>query len=263
MTDAASHITVFASGSCRILHALDELSRSKSNIKSVHSMKEPFFGANFMGKLHNTKQHIQFFKYLKGDITIPEPILEQFLTCYDTHIWPPGSIQRDNPANSLETIRRLWDSIDYFLIEICSIKYYGTPEYALQMELLPEESKKIYRVQTAEEIKEDLLFLARYLGKPIIFACHIRPHLIDNQIQIPERTIIYEAIKDVIETTGLERVAGGNTATAAFGKTRHRLLDPTDILIKYGKKHIQPDLLHWRRSGLRLYSNQIYQLLMG
>ena len=41
-----------------------------------------FKGINFLGKLHNTKQHIQFIKFIKGEIELPNNILECFLTSF-------------------------------------------------------------------------------------------------------------------------------------------------------------------------------------
>ena len=37
-----------------------------------------FTGINFLGKLHNTKQHIQFIKFIKDEITLPDDILKNF-----------------------------------------------------------------------------------------------------------------------------------------------------------------------------------------
>ena len=42
-----------------------------------------YTGINFLGKLHNTKQHIQF---IKDEIIIPDDILPKFLTTYNLNI---------------------------------------------------------------------------------------------------------------------------------------------------------------------------------
>ena len=70
---------VFASGSCRLLTTIHN---GRDKIIPIHSMFSNFFGVNFLGKLHNTKQHIQFIKFIKDEITLPPDILSKFLTSY-------------------------------------------------------------------------------------------------------------------------------------------------------------------------------------
>jgi len=41
-----------------------------------------FVGINFLGKLHNTKQHIQFIKFIKDEIILSDDILSKFLRSY-------------------------------------------------------------------------------------------------------------------------------------------------------------------------------------
>ena len=46
---------VFGSGSCRLLTTIHN---GRGKIEPIHSMFHNFVGINFLGKQHNTKQHI-------------------------------------------------------------------------------------------------------------------------------------------------------------------------------------------------------------
>ena len=60
---------IFISGSCRLLSSFGYEYNNK--VYALNSMDHNFIGNNFMGKLHDIEQHIQFIKYLKNEITIP------------------------------------------------------------------------------------------------------------------------------------------------------------------------------------------------
>ena len=66
---------IFASGSCRLLTTI---TNGYDKVTPIHSLFYNFSGANFLGKLHNTKQHIQFIKFIKNEIIIPDDILPNF-----------------------------------------------------------------------------------------------------------------------------------------------------------------------------------------
>ena len=55
--------TVFSSGSCRLLLVINT---GLHKINSLHSLNYNFIGQNFLGKLHNTRQHIQFLRWILG-----------------------------------------------------------------------------------------------------------------------------------------------------------------------------------------------------
>lgn len=70
---------IFCSGSCRLLTTINN---GNYKVVPIHSMFYNFVGINFLGKLHNTKQHIQFIKFIKDEIILPNDILIKFLTSY-------------------------------------------------------------------------------------------------------------------------------------------------------------------------------------
>ena len=70
---------IFSSGSCRLVTTINN---GYDKVVPIHSMFCNFVGINFLGKLHNTKQHIQFIKFIKDEIILPDDILSKFLTSY-------------------------------------------------------------------------------------------------------------------------------------------------------------------------------------
>ena len=54
---------IFASGSCRLLTTINN---GRNKLIPIHSMYSNFIGTNFLGKFHNTKQHIQFIEWILG-----------------------------------------------------------------------------------------------------------------------------------------------------------------------------------------------------
>ena len=86
-------------------------------------MDHNFIGNNFMGKLHDIEQHIQFIKYLKNEITIPKKILSLFLTTYWKHI---TNYKNDCHRNldKLKEIQDKFEMTDIYIFEICSLKTY-------------------------------------------------------------------------------------------------------------------------------------------
>ena len=70
---------IFSSGSCRLVTTINN---GYDKVFPIHSMFYNFVGINFLGKLHNTKQHIQFIKFIKDEIILSDDILTKFLTSY-------------------------------------------------------------------------------------------------------------------------------------------------------------------------------------
>lgn len=180
---------VFASGSCRILTTI---SIKNSEIKDIHSMYTYFKGTNFLGKLHNTKQHIQFIKFIRGDIDIPKHILPKFLRSYN---YIPGCEDPSLNSLKLKNLRDEFDNCDVYIFEICSVKLYTLNGYQVHIGM---SGLKTYTLQTNEQLIEDLKEIRDIIPyeKKIIFQCHFRPNIIYNNPNksIKNREQIYEAI---------------------------------------------------------------------
>jgi hypothetical protein len=70
---------IFSSGSCRLVTTINN---GYEKVIPIHSMFYNFVGINFLCKLHNTKQHIQFIKFIKDELALSNDILSKFLTSY-------------------------------------------------------------------------------------------------------------------------------------------------------------------------------------
>lgn len=188
---------VFASGSCRLVTTINN---GDNNIIPIHSMETNFTGINFLGKLHNTKQHIQFIKFIKDEIIIPPIILPQFLTSYNYSIF--GHICDDFALLPIKkaNIKKQFDECEWYLFEICSLKLYRTNNFELQFELA---NNKTYTEQTEEELLEDLHIIREIipLNKKILFQTHFRPNIIHNDEgkTIGKREVIYNVVNKFCE----------------------------------------------------------------
>jgi hypothetical protein len=183
-------IKIFASGSCRLVTTINN---GYNKIIPIHSMFYNFVGINFLGKLHNSKQHIQFIKYIKDEIILPDYILPNFLTSYRNH-WNCCEDFSLLPIKK-ENIKSQFDECDWYLFEICSLKLYKNNGFEVQHELTNNYDCII---QSEEELLEDLHTIRSLIpmNKKILFQVHFRPNIIynDNTKFIDKREIIYNVI---------------------------------------------------------------------
>jgi len=180
---------IFTSGSCRLVTTINN---GYDKVVPIHSMFCNFTGINFLGKLHNTKQHIQFIKFIKDELTISNDILSKFLASYsdiggcdDKSLLP---LKEDN-------IKKQFDECEWYLFEICSLKLYKNNGFEVHYELTNEYN---YILQTDEELFEDLQVIRQLIpfNKKILFQVHFRPNIIYNDANktIEKREILYNVI---------------------------------------------------------------------
>ena len=90
---------IFSSGSCRLLSTL----RNTDRIENIHLLwprRGPHFkGINFLGKFHDTKSHIQFIKFIKGEVELDDENLKRFFTAYNDDKWE--KIRFFEPINTI------------------------------------------------------------------------------------------------------------------------------------------------------------------
>tara|TARA_B100000900_G_scaffold142671_1_gene120967 strand:+ start:26760 stop:27434 length:675 start_codon:yes stop_codon:yes gene_type:complete len=167
-----------------------------------------FIGNNFMGKLHDIEQHIQFIKYLKHEITIPEKILSLFLTTYWKHII---NYKNDSHRNSykLKDIKDKFEISDIYIFKICSIKTYCKEGFFVQEELCKLKNNKTGEYDIVEKYdtkilsREELLLKLYELrnlihsSKTIVFQTHFRPNIMysNDNMFIKNREIIFDTIE--------------------------------------------------------------------
>ena len=183
---------IFVSGSCRLMTTISD---GRGIVNSIHSMIRNFKGPNFLGKLHNTKQHIQFIKYLNDKIKIPEYILKEFLTSY--------SLMKGGTHDPISTIPIKKNNIkidfyncDAYIFEICSLKLYEKDGFQVQYEM---SSNYQMREQTSNNLYNDLKKIRKMIpaDEKIIFQTHFRYNIIHNnpKLAIKNREIIYQTVK--------------------------------------------------------------------
>jgi hypothetical protein len=185
---------IFTSGSCRLVTTINN---GYDKVVPIHSMFCNYTGINFLGKLHNTKQHIQFIKFIKDELTISNDILSKFLTSYsdiggcdDKSLLP---LKEDN-------IKKQFDECEWYLFEICSLKLYKNNGFEVHYELTNEYN---YILQTEEELLEDLQVIRQLIpfNKKILFQVHFRPNIIynDSNKAIEKREVLYNLINKFCE----------------------------------------------------------------
>jgi hypothetical protein len=242
---------IFASGSCRLLHALSK--NSNKNIEIIHDVEEgnDYKGTNFLGKFHDTKCHIQFIHFLQEKITMNDESLKKFFTAYNIEKWRKlGSYLPDSCENPkiINTLKKNIDSCDVYIFEICSLKLYKLGDCYCSSEQLDEEEKKKGEIMIQDE--ENLLFDLYYLtflfpNKKIIFQCHFRPNIIYNEREksIQNRELIYETLKKFCDNK--------NTF----------LYDPSE-LIKFDNNLFDGDI-HFTSKGLHESFNHICNVYLN
>lgn len=185
---------IFSSGSCRLVTTINN---GYEKVIPLHSMFHNFYGINFIGKLHNTKQHIQFIKFIKDEITLPNDILSKFLTSYSDY---SGCEDKLLLPLKKENIKNQFDECEWYLFELCSLKLYKNNGFEVQFELTNEYN---YVLQTKDELLEDLHILRKIIpsNKKILFQIHFRPNIIynDPSLKIEKREIIYDVVNDFCE----------------------------------------------------------------
>lgn len=189
---------IFSSGSCRLVTTINN---GYDKVVPIHSMFHNFVGINFLGKLHNTKQHIQFVKFIKDEIILPNDILSKFLTSYGGF---GGNFNGCQDFSLLpikkENIKNQFDDCEWYIFEICSLKLYKNNGFEVQAEVTKDYN---YILQTEEDLLEDLHTIRALipLNKKILFQTHFRPNVIynDDNKTIHKREVIYNLINKFCE----------------------------------------------------------------
>ena len=190
--------TLFSSGSCRLVTTIGN---GHDKVIPIHSMFYNFVGINFLGKLHNTKQHIQFLKFIKDEIELSDDILTKFLTSYGGHAGNFSACEdKSLLSTKKENIKNKFDECDWYLFEICSLKLYKNNGFEVHFEVTNEYD---YILQTEEELMEDLQTIRKLIpfNKKILFQVHFRPNIIynDSSKSIEKRELIYNLINKFCE----------------------------------------------------------------
>jgi hypothetical protein len=231
---------VYASGSCRLL---ESLGNGRERLDPIHSKFFHLHGINFLGKLHNVKQHIQLIQFFRGEIEIPLPILQSFLTAYNETEYLPRISPISEIPDKLKRLKTQFDICDVYAFEICSLKLYERDGFQIHYELTKDYSM---RIQTKEELYNDIKTLISMIpeGKPILLQSHFRPHIIFNDPtkSIESREIIYDTFIN-IQTEYPDRIIIHDPSD--FIKSNHALLHDDMHFTEWGHD-INFNYLHWK-----------------
>jgi len=152
-------------------------------------------GINFLGKLHNTKQHIQFLQFIKGEIDISS-ILPHFLTSYNPSKWQSWNTFENVELlpEKKENIKNQLNQCEWFIFEICSLKLYKKDNYYVHCEQTDDYTIEI---QTKEDLWNDLCILRKMVPNHLLLQVHFRPNIIykDETKAVENREIIYTTVK--------------------------------------------------------------------
>lgn len=203
---------IFALGSCRILTtlnfatlALTEESQSKlfeEKITPIYTYepKRIFINNNeiilqngynnFLGLTYNTRQHIQFIKFIKDEINFPENILYKCLI----------NISHEEIENRKNILKKQFDTCEWYIFEISSLKLYNSNDQEIgiyELNIKNNENHQLSAILTEEELYTDLYTIRSLIpkDKKILFQTHFRLQIIyDNDNIINNREIIYNVV---------------------------------------------------------------------
>lgn len=185
---------IFSSGTCRLLKTIFDGRKEVISLHSFTNIDNKFDGPNFLGKQKSSRDHIQFIKFIKNLIKLPEDIKKDFFSAFSDK-YP--SHQKPQDANkNLENIRKDFEKVDYYIFEISSLKYSMRNGYCVSDENTNNFTKYLL---SEEDLEKDLKEIISLLGKEkkIIFYNHYRLQKMKKGPAIKNREIIYRVINKV------------------------------------------------------------------
>ena len=210
---------------------------------------------NLINYTHSTKEVIQFIKFLKGELSIPNPYSQ---LCFRTAICENKFIDYNDIYN------KLFINTDIFVIEICSIKKYmhnGYYMHHLPFDKLWHEFNNynhkyyidntpqnildnyIIEKQSDEEIENDILEIQKMLyPKKIIIVSHYNSK--QNGEYINSRNHLINLLDCICKKYNIP------------------FINPTIVLSNYTQEQvITNDLGHYTDFGINRFSNYINNFL--
>ncbi len=182
---------VFASGGKRLLRCIDN---GNNTVHPIHAQLSDTTGMNFMGNLTNSKQHIQFLKYIRGECSIPDTILPLFLKAYK-NVEDAGQLKE-----SFLNLSFFFNKCEAFIFQISSLDIAEKDGFQVCNDV-DDADVKCYK-QTAEDLQEDIQTIISLIpeGRKIIFANDLSAELVlgDSVEKNPDLEIITTQLQDII-----------------------------------------------------------------
>ena len=208
-------------------------------------VKRTFQGNNFLGKLHNTKEIIQFIQLLLGKINLSKEILSLFLTSFSTFRCPTVPREK-NPEQIIKTIKDDFHNLEKVFIEISSIKCFRYKNQYVFIEHISSKNpyidnwSSLMYTQDKNELIHDLEYIVELIGSNnIVFVSHF------NISGIKNRFIIKESLEFVSQKYNIPLI-----------------LPYEDLDIENNKHILQKDFLHYSLEGIENIKNE-YKKYMG
>jgi hypothetical protein len=196
---------------------------------------------NDINYTHSTKEVIQFIRFLKGELIIPNPYN---YVCFRSAICNHGNVYYNN------NFKKLFEDTKIFILEICSKKLYIHNNFYLH-HLCVDKRQAGYNVNTPreildnyviekqsdEEIENDILEIEKMLHpKKMIIVSHYNSKI--NGEYIDSRNKLINLLDHICK------------------KHNIHFIDPTIVLSNYSQEEVMTDDLgHYTDFGINEFTN--------
>ena len=202
---------------------------------------------NIITYTHSTKEVIQFIKFLKGELSIPNPYNK---LCFRSAIYENKYI------NYIEIYNKIFVNTDIFIIEICSKKKYIHNNFYLHHLCVDKKSSYlsdktpceildnyIIEKQSDAEIENDILEIQKMLyPKKIVIVSHYNSK--QNGEHFDSRNHLINLLDNICKKYDIP------------------FINPTIVLSNYTQEDImRDDLTHYTDNGIILFSNYVNNYL--
>lgn len=208
---------------------------------------------------HNTKELIQFIKYIKGEIKIDKPPYNQI--CFRTAIGNNLFIAYN------DSYKKRFDDTSIFVIEICSNKKYIYKNYYLHHICVdkrfsqfhtntPKEVLDNYKIekQDDEEIENDILEIQKMLyPKKIIIISHYNSKINRIRKKNSNKIIIVPKSNGSVIPARDHLI---NLLNKICKKHKIPFINPTKVLSNYSQEDVMTDDLdHYKDLGFKVFTD--------
>lgn len=182
---------VFASGDKRLLRCIDN---GNNTVHPIHAQLSDTAGMNFLGNLTNSKQHIQFLKYIRGECSIPDTILPLFLKAY-------AGVEDTEPLKgSFLNLAFFFNKCEAYIFQISSLDIAEKDGFQVRNDVDDADVKR-YK-QTAEDLQADIQTIISLIpeGRKIIFANDLSAELVleDKVEKNPDLDVITAQLERIV-----------------------------------------------------------------
>jgi hypothetical protein len=203
---------------------------------------------NLITYTHSTKEVIQLIRFLKGELSIPEP--------YNRYCFRTAITEKTN-IDYCEDFKKTFTNSKICVIEICSRKKYFHNGFYLHhlsiydgdehAEHTPVDIKNTYEIQTQsdEEIEDDILEIQKMVyPQKVVIISHYNSKLDGEYLK--SRHELIQLLENICKTHSIP------------------FFNPTEAMSEYPQeKIIDPGLNHYTNLGLNAITKHLNLFLKG